>query len=366
MWWRVSSWCRRLIHHSYLESSTAFLTEHIWIESSDLYNFLSGYGSISKNSPQTATVRGQRPSKIIIQEEQVRLWSVHFTKSFSGDLSYNCAPQLYWRFLLPEQEQQSQRSVCTFTDTPCSLPSPAAEAEAHGPFWFYCSGKTASVKAEGTAQKRKSPDFEPFRADARTASDQAGAAQRMVPADCAATGQRWSAQHRHNEIQSFTSVHYVQLTKATVFSKVTGNFLKTANVALGLVKMRSQYLPFTTPVLLKACHQKTAATWMCLPWNKEIGKTARKEKIELKDPCISKARIKREKQREQTGAFLPVISRIQDKPCSHAQRRHHWLSVCCCCSITALHPPTPLQLPVELEIWYTAKAADSQRLLPCL
>lgn len=174
-------------------------------------------------------------------------------------------------------------------------------------------------------------------------------------------------QHRHNEIVSFTSSHYVQLTKATVLSKVTGNFLKTANVALGLLKIRSQYLPFTTPVLLKACHQKTVATWMYLHWNKEIGKTARKEKIELKDPCISKARIRLEKQREQTGAFIPIISRIQDKPCTHAQRHHHWRSVCCyCSSIIALHPQTPLQLSVELEIWYTAKVADSQRLLPCL
>lgn len=48
-------------------------------------------------------------------EEQVGLSSVHANKSFSGDLRHNCAPQLYWRFLLPEQDQQSKRSVCTFT-----------------------------------------------------------------------------------------------------------------------------------------------------------------------------------------------------------------------------------------------------------
>lgn len=182
----------------------------------------------------------------------------------------------------------------------------------------------------------------------------------------AVTDQRWSASARHNEMQSFTSLHYVQLTKATASTKVTGNFLKTANDALGLLETCSQYLPSTAPVLLKACHQTTAATWVYLPWNKGIGKTARQEKIELKDPCISKPRIRLEKQRVQTGVFTPVISRIQDKPFTHAQCRHRWLPVCCCCSITALHPQTPLQLPVELEIWYTAKVADSQRLLPCL
>lgn len=46
-----------------------------------------------------------------MQEEQVGLSSVHSIKSFSGDLRHNCAPQLYWRWLLPEQDQQSKRSV---------------------------------------------------------------------------------------------------------------------------------------------------------------------------------------------------------------------------------------------------------------
>lgn len=100
-------------------------------------------------------------------------------------------------------------------------------------------------------------------------------------------------QHRHNEMQNFTSLHYVQLTKATVSSRVRGNFLKAANVALGLLKIRSQGgLPSTTPGLLKACHQKTAATWVYVSRNTEIEKTGRKEKTELKDPCIGKARIK--------------------------------------------------------------------------
>lgn len=222
-----------------------------------------------------------------MQEEQIGLWSVHSTKSFKGDLSYSCAPQLYWRFLLPEQDQQSKRSAPSLIhNAVCHLQQ--LKQRDMVPFWFYCIGKIASVKAEGTAQKRKNPDFEPFRADARTASNQAGAAQHMVPADCAVTGHRWSAQHRRNEIQSFTSVLYVQLTKAAVFSKATGNFLKTANVALGLLKTRSQYSPFTTPVLLKACHQKTAATWMCLPWNKRLERQLERKKLNSKTPASAK------------------------------------------------------------------------------
>lgn len=208
--------------------------------------------------------------------------------------------------------------------------------------------------------------METFRAHVRTPRDQAGAALAHGACRVLLQARGEVPQHRHNEMQSFTSLHYVQLTKATASTKVTGNFLKTANDALGLLETCSQYLPSTAPVLLKACHQTTAATWVYLPWNKGIGKTARQEKIELKDPCISKPRIRLEKQRVQTGVFTPVISRIQDKPFTHAQCRHRWLPVCCCCSITALHPQTPLQLPVELEIWYTAKVADSQRLLPCL
>lgn len=51
-WWRISSWCRRLIHHSRPEISTAFLIGHIWIESSDLYHLLSGYGSYWKPAPK--------------------------------------------------------------------------------------------------------------------------------------------------------------------------------------------------------------------------------------------------------------------------------------------------------------------------
>lgn len=76
-----------------------------------------------------------------MQEEQVGLSSVHSTKPLSGDLRHNCAPQLCWRFLLPEQDQQSRRSVCTFTAAPHSLPSPAAEAEARGPSDFTVVGK---------------------------------------------------------------------------------------------------------------------------------------------------------------------------------------------------------------------------------
>lgn len=231
-----------------------------------------------------------------MQEEQVGLSSVHSPKSFSGDLRHSCAPQLYWRFLLPEQDQQRKRSVCTLTAAPHSLPSPAAEAEAHGPFWFYCSGKIASVKAEGTAQKQKRKpnprlwDFQRWCQNTWRSGRSCTRAWCLQTVLLQARGE--VPQHRHNEMQNFTSLHYVQLTKATVFSKVTGNSLKTANVALGLLKIRSQDLPSTTPVLLKACHQKTAATWKYLPWNTEIGKTARKEKIELKDPSTSKARIK--------------------------------------------------------------------------
>lgn len=114
MWWRISSWCRRLIHHSRPQISTAFLIGHIWIESTDLYHFLSGYGSTLKNSPQAAIARGLRPSNIATQKERLGLWCMYSSKSLSGDLRHNCAPQLCWRFLPPEQDQQSRKSACTF------------------------------------------------------------------------------------------------------------------------------------------------------------------------------------------------------------------------------------------------------------
>lgn len=236
MWWRVSSWCRRLIHRSCLESPTAFLTEYIWIESSDLYNFLSGYGSILKNSPQTATARGQRLSNITMQ---VGLSSVHSSKSFSGDLRHNCAPQLSWRFLLPEQDQQSKRSVCAFTAAPHSLASPAAEAEAHSPFWFHCSGEIVSVRVGSTAQKKEkqNPDSETFRADVRTPGDQAGAA----PAHGVVTGQRWSASAQawwNAELHFFA---LCSINQSNYVQQSHGEFSKEANAALGLLKIRSQY-----------------------------------------------------------------------------------------------------------------------------
>lgn len=123
MWWRVFSSCRRLIHHSCLEISTPFLIGHIWIESSDLYHLLSGYGSILKNSPQTAIARGLRPSNIAMQKEQLGLWCMYSSKSFSGNLRHNCAPQLCWRFLPPEEDQQGRKSPCTSAAAPHSLGS---------------------------------------------------------------------------------------------------------------------------------------------------------------------------------------------------------------------------------------------------
>lgn len=67
-------------------------------------------------------------------------------------------------------------------------------------------------------------------------------------------------QCRHNETQSFTSSHRVQLAKATMFRQATENFTKTANVALGLLKIHSHHQPSTNSVLFKACHQITTAT----------------------------------------------------------------------------------------------------------
>lgn len=77
------------------------------------------------------------------------------SKSFSGDLRHNCAPQLCWRFLPPEQDKQSRNSACTFAAARHSLGFPAAEAQACISFWFCCGGKTASVRAGGTAQEKE-------------------------------------------------------------------------------------------------------------------------------------------------------------------------------------------------------------------
>jgi len=128
-------------------------------------------------------------------------------------------------------------------------------------------------------------------------------------------------------------------------------------------------------VLLKACRQTTAAPQTDLRSVAETGKTARKGKTELDDPCVSNGYKKGREAETASGRVHHIHLQNPGQsqnlcpapqlhiaaaslPGTHKPHR--------CCSIAARHPQTSLQPPVELEIGCPAKAADSWGLLPCL